>query len=567
MTRAVVAMACLALAMAAAPAGAQQIADPLLVRGLELEGDGQPRLAAPLYRRALGGADPVTALLGLERVYAELGMTDSLLVPLDSVVQRLPVDPTVRAVQLRTLRSLRQEGALRAAAEEWRRRAPRDLAPYRELARLLLADGRPRAADSVIHAAGRALGSTAALSQEIAHVRAAEGAWEASAEAWRTALGAETWLSQAATLALAPAPAAQRAGIRAAFMRAPVLPAARLALASLETRWGTASLGWDALRDLAPDSAAAEAWVTYGELSELDGRWAHARAAYEAALRWRASDALRIRAATAALAAGDAAAALALTPLPSRDVDSARVARELLPLHVMALASVGRPAEAEGVVARYGAHLPPGGRAMLAREIAMGWVRAGDLARARPALAAAGEDADSSAAAGWIALYEGDAGAARAILGRGEERSADVALALAVLARFRETRAPAVGAAFLSLARGDTAAAARDFATAAARTPAAASLLLLTSARLHVMDGDSTAALRLLDAVAADHAESTEAPEALLLAARVRLARGERAAAIAQLERLLLTYPVSSLVPIARRELELVRSAVPPSGR
>lgn len=559
-------VACVALAVTAVPSSAQNIADPLVVRGLELEGDGQPRLAAPLYRQALAGADPVTALLGLERVYAELGMTDSLLVPLDSVVRRLPVDATVRAVQLRTLRSLRREEALRAAAEEWRQRAPRDVAPYRELARLLLADGRPRAADSVIGTAERALGSTVPLSQEIAQIRAAEGAWEASAAAWRTALAGETWLTQAASLALAPAPASRRAGVRAAFMRPPVLPAARLTLASLETRWGSASLGWDALRDLAPDSAAADAWIAYGEMAELDGRWAHARAAYEAALRWRAGDALRARAARAALETGDAAAALTLAPLPTGDIDSAHVARELLPLHVMALARLARADEAERLVARFGTHLTPGGRAVLAREVAMGWVRAGNLARARPALAASGEDADSSSAAGWIALYEGNADAARAILGRGEERTADVALALAVLARFRDARAPAVGAAFLSMARGDTAAAARDFATAATRVPGAASLLLLTSARLHGAGGDSAAALRLLDTVIAEHDESTDAPEAMLLAARMRLARGEHPAAIAHLERLLLTHPVSSLVPIARRELELARGTVPPAS-
>lgn len=566
MTRVYLVVACIALGGAAKPAAAQHIADPLVVQALELEGDGKPRLAAPLYRRALGGADPVTALLGLERVYAELGITDSLLVPLDSVVGRLPADATVRTVQLRTLRSLRREDALRAAADEWRRQAPRDPAPYRELARLLLADGRPGAADSVITAAGRALGSAVPLAQEAARVRAADGAWAASAQAWRTALVAESWLTQAAAMALAPTPTALRAAVRTAFMAAPVLPAARLTLASLETRWGSASLGWDALRDLPPDSAAADAWIAYGELSELDGRWVHARAAYEAALRWRGSDALRVRAASAALAAGDAAAALALAPLPARDVDSARVARELLPLHVTALAQAGRPADAERIVGQFGRHLVPGARAALAREIAIGWVRAGNLARARPALAASGEDADSSAAAGWIALYEGDAQAARAILGRGEERTADVALALAVLARFRDARAPAVGAAFLSLARGDTAAAATDFTTAAAAVPGAAPLLLLTAARLNLAQGDSLSALRLSDTVIARHAETAEAPEALLLAARLRLARGDREAAIAHYEGLLLTHPVSALVPIARRELERARGTVPPSS-
>ena len=549
------------LAASAFPAGAQSIADPLVMQALELEGSGHAREAAPLYRRALHGADPVAALLGLERVYAELGLTDSLVAPLDSLVVRLPADGTVRSIQLRTLHRLRRGDDVRAAASAWMRAAPGDPAPYRELARLLLVDGRTTAADSVISAARRALGSTAALAQEAAQVHAAAGAWEPSATAWREALVSQPWLADAAAHALAPAPADRREALRSVFLRAPVDAPARLALAALETRWGDAARAWAALRDLPADSAAADAWIAFGELAEAEGRWSEAQAAFTAALRWRAIPAVQVRAATVALHGGDAAAALALAPIPAH-ADSVGVAATYLPVRVRALGALGRAAEAERLVAAYDRMLPPGPRAALAQEVAMAWVRAGDMVRARRALATAGPDADSSAASGWIALYEGDAATARAVLARGEERSADVALALGVLARFREARAPSIGTAFLTVARGDTAAGAQAFVAAAAATPGAASLLLLHAARLHVAAGDSTAAARLWDRIVADHTASAEAPEALLHAARASVGR-DRAGAVARLERLILAYPASALVPVARRELEALGGGRP----
>src|SRR5437762_10732808 len=47
-------------------------------KALDLEAAGKFRDAAPLFRTALHSPAAVNALLGLERVYAELGWTDSL---------------------------------------------------------------------------------------------------------------------------------------------------------------------------------------------------------------------------------------------------------------------------------------------------------------------------------------------------------------------------------------------------------------------------------------------------------------------------------------------------------
>src|SRR3712207_8759059 len=109
-SRWIAATALVLAAAGAAPVEAQQTPDTLtFYRALELEGAGKYREAAPLFRAALRVGSPVNALLGLERVYAELGWADSLLVVVDSLLARHSRDATVRAVQLRTLQARSEE--------------------------------------------------------------------------------------------------------------------------------------------------------------------------------------------------------------------------------------------------------------------------------------------------------------------------------------------------------------------------------------------------------------------------------------------------------------------------
>ncbi|MFN2564797.1 MAG: hypothetical protein ABR499_07295 [Gemmatimonadaceae bacterium] len=551
-------------ATAAAQVEGQQNPDSLtFYRALELEGAGKYREAAPLFRAALRVGNPVSALLGLERVYAELGWADSLLVVVDSLVVRHPTNESIRGVQLRTLEALGRGSELERAVESWARQAPGDPAPYREHARLLLQRGRTAAAAAVIERARQAVGTAKDLELEIAQVRAATGQWESSAEAWRGALSRAPYLEQAAVYALAPTPAARRDSVRRIFLAPPVNVATRLALAGLEAVWGSPREGWVAIRDLPLDSVSAAAWVEFGERAERDERWALARDAFVAALRWRRTPEAALRAANAALNAGDAQSVLVLAPLSAAAGDTARLARSYVPLHVRALAALGRAADAERLAARYDRWLTPGQRTALTRAVAFGWVRAGQTARARAALSAAGADGDSSDAAGWLALYDGDVKSARGLLRAGTESSPELALAMGLVARMRTDSAPAVGQAFLALARGDSALAARRFAEAAPRTPEAASLLLLIAARLYAARGEEAQAVALWRQVAGGHAATPEAPEAELEWARVLIKRGELAAGVARLEHLILTFPQSALVPQARRELDAARRGIP----
>src|SRR6478736_109947 len=107
------------------------------------------------------------------------------------------------------------------------------------------------------------------------------------------------------------------------------------------------------------------------------------------------------------------------------------------------------------------------------------------MGRARAALAATGAEGDSSDAAGWLALYEGNLKTARTLLRGGTESSPELALALGVVARIKGDSAPLVGKAFLALARNDSTVAAQQFVQAAEQTLAARSILLLTAAQIN----------------------------------------------------------------------------------
>jgi hypothetical protein len=534
-------------------------------KALDLEAAGKFREAAPLFRSALQTPAVVNALLGLERVYAELGWSDSLVAPVEALIAANPHEETYRTVQLRTLQSLGREPELKRAVDAWVQAEPTSVSPYREYARLLLQKNHALAADSVLARAKAALGTMKDLQLEIAQARAAQGQWVESARAWREALLTADYLEQAAAYALAPTPSSARQQVRDIFLAPPIEVPSRRALADLETTWGSPGDGWNALKDLPPDSSAADAWSEFAKRAESEDRWTIARAALESALRWKRTPELSIRAATAALNGGDPGAALRLAPMADARGDSAGLAKTYLPLHIRALSALGRPSEAERLVTSFDRFLTPGAHNALVRTIAWGWVRTGDMNRARAALAATGAEGDSSDAAGWLALYEGNLKTARTLLRGGTESSPELALALGLIARLKADSAPAIGKAFLALARGDSLGAATQFAQSAESTPAIRSLLLLTAAQIQASMKHDADAIALWKRVLDQEKDSPEAPQAELEWARMLRRKNDAAGASAHLEHMILAYPQSALVPQARRELELTKSSIPPT--
>lgn len=552
--------ALVAAALLTAPLLAQESAasGALVSKALELESAGKNREAVLAWRAVLASGAVLPGVLGLERVFSMLGQEDSLLVVLDTLIPRLPREGALRSAQLRTLATVGLEEQAAAAFRAWRDDAPRDVAPYREYARVLLFNNRASAADTVLREAEAALGTTRALILEVAQMRAALGLWKDAASAWREAMRDQPYFESATIFSLTPTPAPQRDAVRAELAAADAPLGATQALAFLEAAWGAPRSGWRVLSALPVSDTAVAIWREFADESERLRAWTTARDALVAIHGARPDAAVAIRAATAALAADDAATTLRLARDAAARLDSTRALAEALPLELEALARMGRATEAVEVLRRAERVLGPDGARRYARTIAWAWIRAGDVAKARTALKDAPLEADD-AVAGWLALFDGDLAAARAALRHTETPGQDAVSALSLLNRTRETRAPSIGAAFLALARTDSAEAARRFEAAATALPDAAPLLLALAARIETSRKDDRRALALWQRVAVEYAEAPEAPEAHLEWSRGLRRGGDVAGARQRLEHLILTYPKSALIHQARRELDALR--------
>jgi tetratricopeptide (TPR) repeat protein len=558
------ALLALALAIGAlAPPTAAGQGNDAYFRAQELEEQEKYPEAAAAYRAALAQSPTsLPALLGLERVYAQLGRSDSLLPILEKAIAAQPRVAALRAAELRTLRSLGDQDRARAAFERWRHDVPHDPAPYREYARMLIQDGLTQAADSVLRQAQADIGSGRGFEYELAQLRAAMGLWAPAARSWREALDDNPYLDQAAAFSLMVAPPAAHADIRRVLLAPPARLGARKVLAALELGWGSPRDGWEALRTFAPDTAVVAAWLQFAQRAEVADAWLVASSALSAVMAHRPSPELAARAATAALNGGDARSAVALAASAEAKLDSSTAAVSVLPVHLRGLSALGRPEEGERLLAAYASRIQPEQRPRLARLLAWGWIRAGNLTKARELLGDAG-DAGDPVAAGWLALYDGDLATARKRLRPGGDASPDLLSALALLSRTRAESSPTMGRAFLSLARGDTLSAAASFEEAAKTLTDAAPLLLATAARLYAARRSDAKAVALWRSITEGSPDSPEAPEAELEWARSLRRGGRNAEAIQRLEHLILTYPQSALLPQARRELELARRAVP----
>jgi tetratricopeptide (TPR) repeat protein len=529
-------------------------------RAFDLEQAGRWRDAIVAWRQVIGAGDVGQGVLGLERVFTQLSMEDSVLPALDTLLAQRPTDRVLRGAQLRVLRSLGRDGDARKAFDEWTRLVPHDPTPYREYAGQLLNDGRANAADTVLQEASRSLGSTNALAIEVAQLRAALGLWTAAGVAWREALAAEPYLESAAVYSLQGAPLGQRDSVRVA-LGAPATATAsvRKVIGSLELQWGAARDGWRAISTLTVADSAYATWSDFADDAERVGAWLAARDALTAMNRERPAPAIALRAASAALSGGDPSSALTLLSSARTGLQPFQVRLQVLPLEVRALSQLGRATEAEKLVRESSEFLDARTKQGYARQVAWGWIRAGEVEKARTALAgASGEDEDEVTA--WIALYDGDLARARIGLRRPSDATSEVVTVMALLGRTRADSSRSVGAAFLALARGDSAQAAARFERAADELSDAAPLLLALAARIQTARRQDRAAIALWQRIAQRHATTPEAAEADLEWGRILRRRGEASAAIERFEHLILSYPQSALVPQARRELEAVRN-------
>jgi tetratricopeptide (TPR) repeat protein len=548
---------CAAFLLSAQALGAQ--AQTVAVsHALDLEQAGRMREAILAWREVIAAGQAPQGVLGLERIFSQLAQDDSVLPTLDSLLAITPTDKTLRGVQLRTLRSLGREADARAAFDTWVKLVPHDPVPYREYAGELLNDGRAAAADTVLQQASASLGSTKELTIEVAQLRSALGLWPGAAAAWLEAMKTEEYLEQTAVYSLQGTPIVQRDSVRA-VLRATPTASSRKILGSLELQWGAARDGWRTLSTLTAADSAFDTWSEFAQDAAHEGAWLAARDAYAAMNKMRPSPATALLAAAASVAGGEPAPALDLIASARAALPPAAIRTQVLPLQIRALTQLGRAAEAEALVAHDSAGLDEGTKRGFARQIAWGWIRAGQVGKARAALAGASLD-DEDEVGAWIALYDGDLAKARAGLRHPTDITADVVTAMALLSRTKADSSRTAGAAFLALARGDSAAATVHLERAADELPDAAPLLLSLAARVESARHHDAPAIALWQRILAQYASAPEAAESDLEWARTLRRKGDVQGATEHLEHLILTYPQSALVPQARRELDAVHA-------
>ncbi len=528
--------------------------DSLVVRALALE-ETKPADAAVLYRRAFAGEAMVPALLGLERVYTQLGMVDSLLPLIRSAIRNEPRSGVVRTVQLRTLTALQRDEDLALAFRDWVRAAPGEAAPFKEYARVLLEAGRSAAADSVLSTAARMVRDPRDFSAELAQVATAQRMWNEGARRWRETLVQTPQLYQAAVFALGLASGAARDSVRTVLLAPPVWLPARRVLASLELLWSQPRRAWLAFDGVAPDAATVAAWREFAEEADARAMPVASREAFAAIYRQTREPAMALRAADAALSSGEAASALELASAAQRGMTLPLGLRDAVPVRLRALAALGRASEALALVDSVRPKVVPIQLQMLERELMWAWLRVGDAARARPFVARLDEDE----ATALLAIYDGDLDKARTALRNADASNILLLRPRALLSRTTIGASPALGSAFTALARRDTATAVTQLLGTAADVGDAAPLVLAMAARLLTASNDDPRAVPLWSRIVNDYSTSPEAPEGDLEWARAAIRARDGSTAIARLEHLLLTYPTSALAPQARRELDAAR--------
>ncbi|HEX4627368.1 MAG TPA: hypothetical protein VH137_01140, partial [Gemmatimonadales bacterium] len=208
-------------------------------------------------------------------------------------------------------------------------------------------------------------------------------------------------------------------------------------------------------------------------------------------------------------------------------------------------------------------------------EVARAWTARGDLDRADRVLGA-DSSVDAVAQRGWTALYRG-----HVVLARDDFREAgpyagnraDATRRTEMLALILDVDSAAgvkLGAALLTLARGDSVNAVEGLRAAAAGLPQAprGGVLVLAGRVAAGLDSAHQAlAIDLFHQVVSDSSRAAgAAPAAAELEwARLLVKRSHPDLAIAHLEHLILGYPGSAVVPEARRMLDRLKGSVPRS--
>jgi tetratricopeptide (TPR) repeat protein len=570
------------------------IAAPLLARaqalspGFELERTGRYADAANVYLTIVR-ADPsnIPALLGLERVLFVLNRMPELLPLVQKARARAPDNPALRSLELRTYAALNEGDSLEAGALRWAATAPHSDAPYREWG-LALVDHRMWDDARRAYLTGRkTLGGEGTLAIELAELEQRAGNWEASAREWARAVvrSPDAAPNAASQLSESPAPLHDRIVrvLTGPDARPPPPPRVRRIAAELLLTWGQPAQAWAVFEPTLSDSDAQGSLRRFADLAgTLTTPEAHrvrglALTRWADLVPWPLAARARAEAVRELLEGGDRVAARRVLERLATDstapTEAHSVAQSAL-LQVLIADGGAQLDAAERQLADPKSRLSADDRAALRLALARARIARGELDRAT---AAVGDDSSVTAVAqrGWIALYRGDLKGAMESFRLAGPYATDRAAAtdrtamMALLQRIQQESSPELGAALLTLARGDSTSAIAGLRRAAGRLPVQGGrlevLLLAGQVAAHLGGEQDVTAVALFDEIVRAGGEGAAPPAAELDWARLLARAGRSGEAIPHLEHLILTYPSSAVVPEARRELERAKGAIPKS--
>jgi tetratricopeptide (TPR) repeat protein len=545
-------------------------AQDLMARAFELERRGSYEEAARVYRGILSTRPGDLGAL--------LNRLPAMLPEVQGALAQSPVSPPVFSIALRTYAATGLFDSLPRLVDRWSRALPGDETPYREWASAAL-QNRDRATARLAYRSGRErLGRPDALAAEMAQVAIAEQDWTLAAREWAHATEQLPGYRTSASTTLAQAPDVTHAAVLGVLDDEGRVEATRIAV-ELRVRWGDPLGGFAQLAGVMPSQVAQQIEVLQSFLEQARAgdtppyRRAQALALEALGERWSiAAQRARFRldAARAYGEVGDLVAARRLLALVAGDTTSNRlVASDASAALVDLLIQEGNLEEAARQLSSAERVAGVDEFLRLRRAVAIGFAKAGMTDRAA-ALLATDSTVEASALQGWIRLYGGDL---KGTVERWQEAGPFAgtraeatyrASVLAMVQRVEDDSMPMLGRAFQLLARGDTLEAAGTFEAAAATVPIdrGGAEMLERSGELYRDGGKPLEAERLLRAAIHPSAPGASAA-ALLELGRLLVATGGMDAAVTVLERLVLEYPGSALVPQARRLLDEIRNAIP----
>jgi tetratricopeptide (TPR) repeat protein len=422
------------------------------------------------------------------------------------------------------------------------------------------------------------LGRPDALAAEVAQLAVMDEDWSGAAREWARATKAMPGYRPSAISSLSEAPRKAHDDILKQLDKEDSPEATRLSVA-LRARWGDPLGAFNSLMENLPEASAPaiEALQQFLEQAKTqstpDAYKAQGKALEELAERWSGAPQkarFRLDAARAYASAGDRASARRMLTMIAEDpVNAPTVTAGASATLVGLLVDEGKLDEASKRLEEYRNLLPVDEYQELRRQIALGYGRTGAPDRGL-AMLTSDSTVEGMAAVGRIQLYRGDIkGASDAFRAAGpfagdRAQATERTALLAVLQPIEAESLPALGSAFAKLDSGDSVHAAAAFEKLAADLPptGGGAELKLLAGRIQAAQKQPIAAEQLFRAAIVKDAPATAAAASLELS-RLLMDQERPSEAAIMLERMILDYPTSALVPQARRLLDQARGATP----